>query len=1150
MGSPLPYVLFVGICVTVLKQFNTVVPEPYMDEPFHIPQAQAYCNGDYLHWDPKITTPPGLYVSSLILKHAFMLKCNVPMLRLTTLLPLMALPVVVSRLLAYHQRGRLPKILEPSFDALVLSSFPIAWFFGFLYYTEVPSLLFVVVTVVLAMQQKHWLAGFFGLVSCTFRQTNVVWVLYAYAMSQLMHLRFRRAMPNAKPLEKLHDPPALDAEPSDLVRAFVSAPKVLLDILPAFIPYGFVLASFGAFVVWNGGIVLGDKSNHIPTLHVPQLYYFVAFATAFGWPVLISGQGGPSGLVFAVKNRMFGSGLRILSTTLLVLAMGVTVHLFTIHHPFLLSDNRHYTFYIWHRIYMRFPAPYLLIPIYIACGWAWFLRVGEKQTILQTLLLPLLVIPTLLPTPLLEPRYFLIPYILLRAQVAETPTWALALEGIWYAGINAATMWRTRSPIFRFFPPPFSFSTPILHIMPNEGTPSKPTTRSSIRHSFSLAGKALADVINKDSDKGKKHSKDASLRRTSGVETKAVAPRASLGDVRPSSISSRRAMTPDSKTATRRRQSVIIAGKLSLDEPPSKAVEATLQGAGVTRSASLRPRPGVSALPKYRPKSIVGEPLKSHSPARVGVRRRLSTSDEDEKEQQTPQQQTKESPEEKRRRPISPLPHRAALKASSVSTNSPSGVTPPKVKPGTPVSIGKAKGSPVRPTKSVKTGASSQPTAPRPSSSASSSSSFTPHTPKGSTPALKSSIAARRADKPSASPLSQSPKRGQTESPFARQTESPLARHSRNASQRTVPSESSDVGNMSHISEGGSEDDDSDSEEVELLLAPVAVLGAPTPAMPRHITTRRKSRAAPPQTPTRSQLPTRANLSYLSPLPPDKDFSPSLRPDSKGGASAGRGSILSWDQLASESSRTLGEDEIASMLADIPAPFRSGAMTPNHLEVPESPALSALNSPGEFGSISQILLPEVTPSPAVRDGMRFNKDPSAPAVDSATITLLRLQIVSLESTGKERLFQMQALEQQLHDSKQARARDVQEMQTQLAVLEEQLRSSLMQRERADEDRAAYVRSLEEQLAHADAAREQAIDDVAADTRADVEAEAEATFRVQYAKASAVSSARAAAMQWAFVRDFADDELDAIQGDKLVLASLLSGLDQLQAKLRD
>ncbi|KAJ7071437.1 glucosyltransferase [Mycena amicta] len=436
-----PYVGFVGVSIMLLKEFNSVVDEPYMDEPFHIPQAQAYCRGEFDTWDPKLTTPPGLYVLTLVLKKMFMLKCNVAQLRLTTMLAFLALPLVLARLLCYHQRGRLPRWTEPSIDALILSGFPIAWFFGFLYYTEVPSLVFVVATIVAAMQGTHWAAALLGLVSCTFRQTNVIWVLYAYAMSQLMHLRFRRSPPGAKQLGQLHDPLALEARPSDIVQSILSLPNVLRDILPAFVPYALVLAVFAAFVVWNGGIVLGDKSNHIPTLHVPQVYYFVAFSTVFAWPVLISSKHGTVGLVKQVGMRMFGSKLRILCTILVSLVMAVTVNLFTIHHPFLLSDNRHYTFYVWHRIYMRFPAPYLLIPIYIACAWAWFLRVGEKQSMLQTFLLPIFVLPTLLPTPLLEPRYFLIPYILLRSQIADVPTWSLALEGGWYAAINAATMW-------------------------------------------------------------------------------------------------------------------------------------------------------------------------------------------------------------------------------------------------------------------------------------------------------------------------------------------------------------------------------------------------------------------------------------------------------------------------------------------------------------------------------------------------------------------------------------------------------------------------------------------------------------------------------------------------------------------------------------
>lgn len=51
----------------------------------------------------------------------------------------------------------------------------------------------------------------------------------------------------------------------DLVRSVLSAPSVLLDILPSFIPYSLVLAAFAVFIVWNGGIVLGEAfSTDLP----------------------------------------------------------------------------------------------------------------------------------------------------------------------------------------------------------------------------------------------------------------------------------------------------------------------------------------------------------------------------------------------------------------------------------------------------------------------------------------------------------------------------------------------------------------------------------------------------------------------------------------------------------------------------------------------------------------------------------------------------------------------------------------------------------------------------------------------------------------------------------------------------------------------
>lgn len=443
------YVVYCGVAVAVLKEFNAVVTEPYMDEPFHVPQALAYCRGEWSTWDPKITTPPGLYMFSVLLHRVFMFKCNLNLLRLTNTLTLFALPLVLTRLLGFHQRRRSPPKLTPSIEALVLSSFPIAWFFGFLYYTEVPSLVSVLCTVVAATQNKHWLAGLLGIVSCLFRQNNVIWVLYAYAASQLMRLRFKRGN------DKLHDPPALGAGPGDFIRSIMSAPKALPELLPAFAPYAVVLAFFGGFVIWNDGIVLGDKSNHVPSFHAPQLYYFIAFATIIGWPAVLCGEGGPLKIATDVISRMFGSKRRILLTAIISIFMGITIQHFTIHHPFLLSDNRHFTFYIWRRVFMLHAAvPYLFIPGYQACAWAWWIRVACDQSLLQTLVLPVLILPTLLPTPLLEPRYFLVPYILLRAQIVDVQPYGIFVEGLWYMVINVATtyvfLYKERVGVGRF----------------------------------------------------------------------------------------------------------------------------------------------------------------------------------------------------------------------------------------------------------------------------------------------------------------------------------------------------------------------------------------------------------------------------------------------------------------------------------------------------------------------------------------------------------------------------------------------------------------------------------------------------------------------------------------------------------------------------
>jgi alpha-1,2-glucosyltransferase len=93
------------------------------DEALHAKQAKSYYDGDFTSWDPRITTPPGLYAVSLLIGSARLSKLRVVNLIFGLLL------------LA---------ILEKN-GALVVTM-PILFPFIFLYYTDCGSLFFVLLT--------------------------------------------------------------------------------------------------------------------------------------------------------------------------------------------------------------------------------------------------------------------------------------------------------------------------------------------------------------------------------------------------------------------------------------------------------------------------------------------------------------------------------------------------------------------------------------------------------------------------------------------------------------------------------------------------------------------------------------------------------------------------------------------------------------------------------------------------------------------------------------------------------------------------------------------------------------------------------------------------------------------------------------------
>ncbi|XP_025106484.1 putative Dol-P-Glc:Glc(2)Man(9)GlcNAc(2)-PP-Dol alpha-1,2-glucosyltransferase isoform X6 [Pomacea canaliculata] len=165
---------------------NNAQKEPYMDELFHVPQAQQYCAGNFTKWDPMITTLPGLYIASLLplypigfifSKEDIASSCTPLLLRSTNILFSVGnlyLLYLTTYKLHYNKKNGGSVVLT----ALTLATFPVLYFFTWLYYTDAGSTFFSLLTYLCVLHKRHRSAAVCGLVAILFRQTNVVWVMF------------------------------------------------------------------------------------------------------------------------------------------------------------------------------------------------------------------------------------------------------------------------------------------------------------------------------------------------------------------------------------------------------------------------------------------------------------------------------------------------------------------------------------------------------------------------------------------------------------------------------------------------------------------------------------------------------------------------------------------------------------------------------------------------------------------------------------------------------------------------------------------------------------------------------------------------------------------------------------------------------------
>ncbi|XP_029968798.1 dol-P-Glc:Glc(2)Man(9)GlcNAc(2)-PP-Dol alpha-1,2-glucosyltransferase [Salarias fasciatus] len=422
--------------------------EPYMDEVFHVPQAQKYCQGRFNEWDPMITTLPGLYLISVgVIKPVVWLAdltgdvvCSTAMLRFVNLLfncgNLYLMYLLICKL---HIREKTRTSSRRVLSALSLSTFPVLYFFNFLYYTDAGSTFFILFTYLMTLYGCHKASALLGVCSVLFRQTNIIWV--AFCAGTLVAARMDEAWRTEQTKKKDEKPPPSQVPLSIsgvkkialFTLEFLTSPCHVKAVLLVAWPYALVGGGFLAFVLLNDGIVVGDRTSHEACLNFPQLFYFFSFSLFFSLPVSLCYHRVLRFLQALKKQPLLFLFLAAVSVLL--------VWKFTYVHKYLLADNRHFPFYVWKRVFQRHElVRFLLVPAYIFAGWN-FLDTLKSRSVFWSLAFLACLLCATVPQKLLEFRYFIVPYLMYRLHMPLPSLPRLSVEFILYTAVNAATIY-------------------------------------------------------------------------------------------------------------------------------------------------------------------------------------------------------------------------------------------------------------------------------------------------------------------------------------------------------------------------------------------------------------------------------------------------------------------------------------------------------------------------------------------------------------------------------------------------------------------------------------------------------------------------------------------------------------------------------------
>lgn len=221
----------------------------YTDEKTHTRQISRFIKGNY-DVLPNLTTVPGyhyvIYAATAIFKDHSTQQFRMASL-LISLLSIWIFYMIVKKVGSEIPRG---KTLQYIF-------LPITFYYFPLVYTDIFSLLLVLLSFYFLLSRRFFLAALFILSSLLVRQNNIIWAMFFWLYAYIAENDWKFSW------------------------------KIITDYFRKTRAFIVVFFSFFVFIIINKGVAIGDQEQHQLGFYMGNIYFFLVLCSLVFLPFLI-----------------------------------------------------------------------------------------------------------------------------------------------------------------------------------------------------------------------------------------------------------------------------------------------------------------------------------------------------------------------------------------------------------------------------------------------------------------------------------------------------------------------------------------------------------------------------------------------------------------------------------------------------------------------------------------------------------------------------------------------------------------------------------------------------------------------------------------------------------------------------------------------